>query len=46
VEVSLLNLQRMSPDCGLYQVYAERVAQKRRQPPAPGWDGVTVYDEK
>ena len=46
VEVSLLNLQRMSPDCGLYQVYAERVAEKRRQPPAPGWDGVTVYDEK
>jgi len=46
VEVSLLNLQRMSPDCGLYQVYAERVAEKRRQPPAPGWDGVTAFDEK
>jgi len=46
VEVSLLNLQRMSPDCGLYQVYAERVAEKRRQPPAPDWDGVTAFDEK
>jgi adenylate cyclase len=46
VEVSLLNLQRMSPDCGLYQVYAEKVAEKRRNPPPPNWDGVTAFDEK
>jgi adenylate cyclase len=46
VEVHLLNLQRMSPDCSLYQLYAERVARMRRDPPPPGWDGVTVYDEK
>jgi adenylate cyclase len=46
VEVHLLNLQRMHPGCGLYEMYAERVAAMRRHPPAPGWDGVTVYDEK
>jgi len=46
VEVGLLNLQRMDPECGLYQVYAERVAAKRRDPPLPDWDGVSVFDEK
>lgn len=45
-EVGLLNLQRMSPECALYQVYAEKVADKRRNPPPSDWDGVTVYDEK
>jgi adenylate cyclase len=46
VEVGLLNLQRMNPECALYQVYAEKVAQKRRAPPPPDWDGVSVFDEK
>jgi adenylate cyclase len=46
VEVSLLNLQRMSPGCTLYGVYAERVATLRRNPPPPHWDGVTAFDEK
>jgi adenylate cyclase len=46
VEVSLLNLQRMNPSCGLYQVYSDRVSEKRRNPPPPGWDGVTAFDEK
>jgi adenylate cyclase len=46
VEVSLLNLQRMNPDCGLYQAYAEKVTEKRRNPPPSSWDGVTVFDEK
>jgi adenylate cyclase len=46
VEVNLLNLQRMSPDCELYQVYAELVAEKRRAPPPPDWDGVTAFAEK
>jgi hypothetical protein len=36
----------MDPACGLYQVYSERVAQMRRTPPPPGWDGVTAFDEK
>ncbi|HEX5476742.1 MAG TPA: adenylate/guanylate cyclase domain-containing protein [Burkholderiales bacterium] len=46
VEVGLLNLQRMNPACGLYQVYSERVIEKRRNPPPPDWDGVTAFDEK
>jgi len=46
VEVSLLNLQRMNPACGLYQFYSERAAQMRRDPPPSGWDGVTAFDEK
>jgi adenylate cyclase len=46
VEVSLLNLQRMNPECGLYKVYAERVTGKRREAPPPEWDGVTVFEEK
>jgi adenylate cyclase len=46
VEVSLLNLQRMSPGCELYVLYADRVTQFRRTPPAAVWEGVTVFDEK
>jgi adenylate cyclase len=46
VEVGLLNLQRMNPDCHLYELYASEVADKRRNPPPAGWDGVTVFDEK
>ena len=46
VDVNLLNLQRMNPSCGLYRAYAERVAEKRRSPPPPNWDGVTAFDEK
>ncbi len=46
VEVNLLNLQRMHPDCGLYALYGERVAHFRRNPPPAGWDGVTAFDEK
>jgi len=46
VEVNLINLQRMNPGCGLYEVYAERVAEMRRAPPPPNWDGVTAFDEK
>jgi adenylate cyclase len=46
VEVSLLNLQRMNPDCALYKLYSDEVAAKRRDPPPADWDGVTVFDEK
>ena len=46
VEVSLLNLQRMNPECELYALYAERATQFRRAPPPAGWDGVTSFDEK
>ena len=47
VEVGLLNLQRLNPQCELYsRVYPERVAEFRRKPAPEGWDGVTVFDEK
>jgi adenylate cyclase len=45
-EVALLNLQRASPDCELYRIYAERVAGYRKDPPGPGWDGVTRFETK
>jgi len=46
VEVNLLNLQRMNPDCALYELYAKEVAVRRRNPPPAEWAGVTVFDEK
>ncbi len=46
VEVNLINLQRMSPGCELYQLYAQRTAEFRRAPPPAGWEGVTAFDEK
>jgi adenylate cyclase len=46
VEVHLLNLQRMDAKCGLYRMYVDKVAEKRRDPPPPDWQGVTVFDEK
>ncbi len=46
VEMNLLNLQRMNPDCYLYEKYADRVIQFRKHPPGPNWDGVTTFDEK
>ena len=45
-DVDLFNLQRMNPDCELYKVFSGKIADKRRNPPAPDWDGVTVFDEK
>jgi adenylate cyclase len=45
-EVTLLNLQRMRPDCQLYQVYVERIEHYRREPPEAGWDGVTKFATK
>ena len=46
VEVNLLNLQRMNPNCHLYALYAERTAEFRRAPPPADWEGVTAFDEK
>jgi len=45
-EVSLLNLQRMRPAFGLYETYAERIADYRRNPPPPGWGGVRKFTTK
>ncbi len=45
-ELALLNLKRLDPFCKLYDSYNERVAHYRKNPPGPGWDGVTNFDEK
>ena len=45
-ETGLGSLASMNPTCGLYRVYAAIVADKRRNPPPPQWDGVTAFDEK
>jgi adenylate cyclase len=46
MDVNLLNLHRMNPHCALYELYSKEAADKRRNPPPPEWDGVTVFDEK
>jgi adenylate cyclase len=45
-DASLLDLQRMRPDCQLYGRFSERITQLRRNPPPSDWDGVTAFDEK
>jgi len=45
-EVALLNLHRMDPERELYGVYSERIANYRKHPPEPGWDGVTKFATK
>lgn len=45
-ELKLLNLQRLSPDTALYEVYAERISQFRKTPPRADWDGVFVFQSK
>jgi adenylate cyclase len=45
-EMDLFNLQRMSPESGLYQLYFERISQWLINPPGPGWDGVTAFKTK
>ena len=39
-------LQADFPADGLYRLYAARLDEYRRTPPAPDWDGVTVLDSK
>ena len=45
-EANLARLRAADRQCGLYEVYLKRVRDSRRDPPPPGWDGVTVFDEK
>jgi len=45
-ELQLMNLQNLSPMVELYQIYRERVEFFRKNPPAEGWDGVYVFQEK
>lgn len=45
-ELTLFNLQRIAPDCGLYRLYAEQIADYRRHPPGKDWDGVRTFETK
>lgn len=45
-ELTLFNLQRMAPHCGLYRLYAEQIAHYRSHPPGKGWDGVRTFETK
>ena len=45
-DMLLLNLQRMSAGAYLYEVYAERVAHYRKDPPGADWDGVWKFETK
>jgi adenylate cyclase len=45
-ELLLVNLQRMNPKKYLYELYAERVASLRVQPPDSEWDGTSRFETK
>ncbi|MCW5603621.1 MAG: adenylate/guanylate cyclase domain-containing protein, partial [Burkholderiales bacterium] len=45
-ELQLLNLRRMSAGDGLYELYGERIAHFRANPPGDGWDGVWKFETK
>jgi hypothetical protein len=45
-EPMLKELQKMTSMFVLCQIYGERLQQFRLQPPAPDWDGVTVFEIK
>ncbi len=45
-ELQFLSLRNMSPESKLYQVYAERVAYYRGNPPGDDWDGVFIFKTK
>jgi adenylate cyclase len=45
-EVQLLNLRRMAPHSGLYELFIERIAHHRAHPPGEGWDGAWTFETK
>ncbi len=45
-EAELAKAQQLSPQCKLYQLYAERIQQCRIEPPGANWDGVTTFKTK
>ena len=45
-EVDFFNLNRTNPECKLYQVYLDRIAFYRNNPPGDGWDGVFTHTSK
>jgi len=45
-EVDFFNLSRTNPDRMLYQVYMDRIAVYRKEPPGDNWDGVFTHTTK
>ncbi len=45
-ELHFVNLQKMSPQRFLYEMYIERVVYFRQNPPGEGWDGVFTHRRK
>ncbi len=45
-ELQLINLLKNSPHSKLYEVYAERIAHYRNNPPGKEWDGVFIFKSK
>lgn len=45
-ELDFFNLNRASPERSLYQVYLDRVAIYRNEPPGVNWDGVFTHTTK
>jgi len=45
-ERELTKLKKMSPEAELYDVYRERIASFRANPPGAGWDGVWKFETK
>ncbi len=45
-ELLLLNLKKLQPEIKLYDIYLERIAIFRKDPPGDGWDGVWKFESK
>ena len=45
-ELQFLNLQKISPDRLLYQIYIDRIGLYRQTPPGDDWDGVFTHTSK
>lgn len=45
-EIQFINLQKLSPQRLLYQLYIERIIEYRKNPPESPWDGVYTHTSK
>ena len=45
-EQRLLELRRLQPDAHLYELFIDRIALHRVDPPAPDWDGAFTFQTK
>ena len=45
-EMDFISLNRTNPDRFLYQVYLDRIAYYRKEPPGDHWDGAFTHTTK